>query len=118
MEMRVKLVLAVAVIIVLIASPVCFAAQKSTSGTQSTQKVNCLNKMKDGLTNVLTGWTEVPRKISETYGADKNIFEALTIGTLKGVMYAFGRTAAGAVDTVFFFIPPYDKPLVEPLYNP
>ena len=92
--------------LIVMASPLCFA-----------QEVNPFTKFSNGLMNVLTGWTEVPRQVSETYGDGNNMAEALTIGVLKGVIFAAGRTLAGGVDTAFFFIPPYDKPLVEPLYQ-
>ena len=81
------------------------------------QEASPVVKFSNGLLNVLTGWMEVPKQAKASYDADGNIFGALTIGTLKGAMYGAGRTIAGAVDTIFFFIEPYDEPLVEPLYD-
>ncbi len=93
-------------LLMLLMSPACFA------GTE------CLNKLGNGLVNVLTGWMEIPNQIIVTYDDTSNIAETALVGTLKGFIHAVGRTGAGAVDAVFFFIPPYDQPLVEPLYHP
>lgn len=93
-------------LVMLLMSPTCFAGGE------------CLNKLGNGLVNVLTGWVEIPNQIIATYNDTNNVAETAIVGTLKGFIHALGRTAAGAVDAVFFFIPPYDQPLVEPLYHP
>lgn len=89
--------------LITIAGPACFAAED-----------NPLGKLQNGLSNVLTGWYEVPKQMKNTYEEDKSIVAGATIGTLKGIIYGVGRTAAGILDTVSFPVPPYDKPLVEP----
>ena len=97
-------------VLVLLMSPTCFAGGEKCG--------ECFNKMGNGLVNLLTGWVEIPNQIIATYNDTNNIAETAIVGTLKGFIHAVGRTSAGAVDTVFFFIPPYDKPLIEPLYHP
>ena len=97
-------VLALLGVLVLAVEPVCFAEVPGP-----------VMKLTNGLSNVITGVVEVPKQMVDTFQKDKNGFEALTTGLLKGVIYGIGRTLAGAVDTVFFLVPPYDHPLVEPL---
>ncbi|NQU94871.1 MAG: exosortase system-associated protein, TIGR04073 family [Candidatus Omnitrophica bacterium] len=96
-------------LLMLLMSPTSFAGEKCGE---------CFNKLGNGLVNLLTGWVEIPKQIIATYDDTKNVAETAIVGTLKGFIHAIGRTSAGAVDTVFFFIPPYDQPLVEPLYHP
>ena len=73
-------------------------------------------KLGNGLGNTLTGWMEIPRKISEVSN-EKDAFAGITIGTLTGICYGVGRTAAGVLDTATFVVPPYDKPIMEPNYQ-
>ncbi len=87
------------------------------AGSSFAEDNSPLVKFKNGLVNVITSPVEIPKQIGQTYGDSDNMFEAMTIGMIKGVLYCAGRAIAGAVDTAFFFIPPYDKPLVEPLYQ-
>ena len=74
-----------------------------------------INKLSYGLGNLVTGVVEIPKQIGASFQKDHNGFEAMTTGLLRGVVYFVGRTLAGAVDTVFFMIPPFDKPLMEPI---
>jgi len=90
---------------------VSYAAEKAvehdaTAGT----------KLGNGLGNALTGWMEVPRKISEV-SQEKDAFAGITVGTITGAFYGVGRTAAGVLDTATFVVPPYDKPIMEPNYE-
>ncbi|MGB2706145.1 MAG: exosortase system-associated protein, TIGR04073 family [Candidatus Omnitrophota bacterium] len=73
-------------------------------------------KLGNGLGNALTGWMEIPRKISEV-SSEQDAFAGITIGTLTGAAYGTGRTAAGVLDTATFVVPPYDKPIMEPNYS-
>jgi len=82
------------------------AAHDATAGT----------KLGNGLGNALTGWMEVPRKMSEV-STEKDAFAGITIGTLTGAVHGIGRTAAGVLDTASFVDPPYDKPIMQPNYE-
>jgi len=93
-----------------VASPICFAQQKGE------KEATPLDKLGNGLTNVLTGWMEIPRCIDEK-SKEENLFAGLTVGTLKGICYALGRTVVGVIDTVTFVIKPYDQPIMEPNYS-
>ena len=96
-------------IIVVIVGLLMFMASASFAAEN-----NPMGKLQNGLSNMLTGWYEIPKKMKETYEEDKSIVAGVTIGTLKGAIYCVGRTAAGILDTVSFFIAPYDQPLMEP----
>jgi len=89
----------------------CVAAEEG-SGSQATPAT----KLGNGLNNLLTGWVEIPRQISEVSN-EQDMLAGITVGTIKGSVYAVGRTAAGALDTVTFMFPSYDKPIMEPLYQ-
>jgi len=86
------------------------------NGTTCLAKVpGPINKLSYGLGNLVTGVVEIPKQIITTYKKNNIGIEAITTGLLKGVVYCVGRTLAGAVDTVFFLIPPYDHPLIKPI---
>jgi len=89
----------------------CVAAEEG-SGSQATPAT----KLGYGLNNLLTGWVEIPRQISEVSN-EQDMLAGITVGTIKGSVFAVGRTAAGALDAVTFMFPAYDKPIVEPLYQ-
>ena len=91
--------------LMLSASPVCFADNPYAE------------KLATGLINLTTGWMEIGKQPMDTYNESNNIAEAWTVGLLKGVIFAVGRTIAGAIDTVFFFVAPHEKPLVEPMFD-
>jgi len=73
-------------------------------------------KLKNGLNNALLGWTELPRRIYDT-SQDKGMGEGLTIGLIDGLAFGIARTGAGIIDTAVFYMPPFDKPIMEPLYE-
>jgi len=72
-------------------------------------------KLNRGLTNILTGWFEIPNNMS--VGVSKHDFvSAFFIGLPKGCFMAIVRTGVGVYDTVTFPLPvPGDyKPILEP----
>lgn len=89
----------------------CYAA-----GEEAEQHATAATKLGNGLGNMLTGWMEIPRKISEV-SSEQDAFAGITIGTLTGACYGTGRTAAGVLDAGTFVFPPYDKPIMEPVYH-
>ena len=73
------------------------------------------NKLNRGLTNIFTGWFEIPNNMS--VGISKHdLISAFFIGLPKGCAMAIVRTGAGVYDTATFLFPvPKDyKPLLEP----
>lgn len=75
-----------------------------------------VTKGSGGLVNVTTFWAEVPKEIYDTT-ADSNILNGLTFGFVRGLIYGFGRGAAGVIDTTTCAVPPYDDPIVQPEYK-
>lgn len=88
-------------VVLLMASP-CFAE-------------NLFDKLGRGLINGATGWCEYPKQIVET-SKEHNIAVGLTWGQIKGLGMGVARTALGVYDTGTFYLPPYDKPVMEPRY--
>lgn len=76
---------------------------------------NALNKLGRGLSNIATGFVEIPKQIY-LVSTEKEPITGITYGTAKGVCYGVLRTSAGVYDTVTFVIPPYDKPVMQPSY--
>ena len=74
-------------------------------------------KLGRGITNVATGWMELPRSVYYR-GRDKGVLDGMTIGLLQGVGMTVVRTVAGAFEAVSFFVPApgfYDPMLERPL---
>jgi putative exosortase-associated protein (TIGR04073 family) len=75
------------------------------------------NKVARGVTNVATGWLEIPKQIYLTCKED-GYAKGLTIGPLKGLGMSLVRTAAGVGETFTFVIayPGFYDPLFDPSY--
>lgn len=58
-------------------------------------------KFMRGVTNVFTGWMEIPAQISRGY--KRQCFYGATVGVLTGVWYAAGRTFSGIYDMAGFW---------------
>jgi len=73
------------------------------------------DKLNRGLTNIFTGWFEIPKNMS-TAISKHNFASAFFIGLPKGCLMTIVRTGIGVYDTVTFAIPlPQDyKPILEP----
>ena len=73
------------------------------------------NKLQRGLTNIVTGWFEIPNNMSTGF-AKRDYISAFCIGLPKGCWMMIVRTGAGVYDTATFMVPlPKDyKPLLEP----
>ena len=73
------------------------------------------DKLNRGLTNIVTGWFEIPKNMSAA-SAKHDFVSAFFIGLPKGLWMTVVRTGAGVYDTVTFPIPfPKDyKPVLEP----
>ena len=72
-------------------------------------------KLNRGLTNIVTGWFEIPKNMSAAT-AKHDFVSAFFIGLPKGCWMTIVRTGAGIYDTLTFLFPvPKDyKPLLEP----
>ena len=75
------------------------------------------HKLARGAVNIVTGWVEIPKRISET-SATSGTAAGLTWGLLRGLGYGFIRTAAGFYElcTFPFPAPPNYEPVIQPPY--
>jgi putative exosortase-associated protein (TIGR04073 family) len=74
-----------------------------------------VRKLTRGITNTAFCWAEIPADVAKTAKQTDPII-GVTYGTVKGVFTGVTRGLLGIVDTLTFFIPPYDKPLMKPEY--
>jgi len=65
-------------------------------------------KLAEGVEEVSTGWTEVPKEIAET-SEEENIVEGVTKGTVEGAKTAVEVTADGIVKVSTFYVPEDDE---------
>ena len=73
------------------------------------------NKFGRGLTNLFTGWIEVPKNIYDIT-VEKNFLLGITIGLIEGIGMFIIRTGCGVYEIVTFFVPVPDNyvPLLLP----
>lgn len=74
-------------------------------------------KLVRGVGNVVTGWLEIPKQISLTW-QESGAGPAWSVGLLKGIGCAVGRTAVGAYEIVTFPAPLPDgyRVVMQPEY--
>ena len=72
-------------------------------------------KLGRAVTNILTGWVELPKNIYETK-VEEDMFAALTMGIAKGVGMTIVRIGAGVYELITFPfpIPEHYQPILEP----
>lgn len=74
-------------------------------------------KWGDGVINVMTCWTDIPRKIVEV-SEERSALAGYTMGFGEGIVSGVARGAAGAIDSGTAILPPYDeKPLMKAEYK-
>ncbi len=74
---------------------------------------DAFDKLGRGVANVATGWMDVPKEMEKRSDDDSNLFAALLVAPVKGLLKAVGRTVVGAYEIVTFPIPTY-KPVIDP----
>ncbi len=76
-----------------------------------------VKKLGRGLVNIVTGWVEVPKRITET-AHSQGTAAGLTWGLLRGLGYGLVRTVAGLYEVVTFPFPapPNYTPIIQPEY--
>ena len=88
-------------------------------GRYDTEKMDTdtfANKMGEGLINVATSWTDVPRQIDEV-SKESNILVGYTVGFGKGLILGIVRSISGTIEATASTLPPYDQPLLKPEYK-
>lgn len=73
------------------------------------------NKLGDGVLNIATCWTDVPRQINQV-SEERNIIEGYTLGFGEGILSGIARGVSGTYDAATFILPPYDEPMMQPQY--
>ena len=76
------------------------------------QDYNALRKISRGVVNTSLGWTEIVRQMIEVNEEEGEV-AGFFWGSLKGLVYALGRTLTGVYEVATFLLPPYSS-LVEP----
>lgn len=72
-------------------------------------------KALNGITNIATGFLEIPKNVINISNADNsNIFFGMTGGAAKGILDMVGRIGAGAADLITAPLP--TKPITQPQY--
>ena len=74
-------------------------------------------KLTRGCINIVTGWVEIPKRVSETSQVSGSA-AGFTWGILRGIGHGFIRTAAGFYElfTFPFPAPPDYTPVIQPEY--
>ena len=74
-----------------------------------------MSKLGRGAVNIVTGWVEIPKRISET-SQQQGTATGWTWGLLRGLGHGFVRTAAGFYEafTFPFPAPPGYQPVIQP----
>jgi len=67
-------------------------------------------KILSGVTNVATGWMELPKNIGIWNQKNNNMLSDFIEGVLWGAVHTAGRTASGAVDLATFWLPTFPTP--------
>lgn len=73
---------------------------------------DALQKLGRGAANITTGWMDVFKEIDKQ-SDEAGMLAGATVGPVKGIFKAVGRTLVGAYEVVTFLIPTY-KPIIEP----
>jgi len=77
--------------------------QKTIPNVPETYVAPMGNQLVRGITNVATGWGEIPRQI--VLAADESILLMVPLGLARGIIMTCARTVYGAAETVFFIVP-------------
>ena len=67
-------------------------------------------KILSGVTNITTGWMELPKNIIFWTQKDNGILVGFPEGVLWGIVQTAGRTASGAMDLATFWLPTFPTP--------
>jgi len=76
---------------------------------------NAINKLDRGVVNSATFWMELPAEVARV-SKERDPFAGLTIGVVHGAIATVFRAGTAVFDTLTFFAPPYDKPVMKPEY--
>ena|SRR3989338_4223228 len=89
-------VMALAVVLLVLVAP-CWAETTTTPDAMFV-------KLGRGVSNVLTGWLEIPYGVKTSFERTNPVGTTVT-GLIKGTAIGVGRTVVGAVEVVTFWLP-------------
>ncbi|MDO8730610.1 MAG: exosortase system-associated protein, TIGR04073 family [Candidatus Omnitrophota bacterium] len=106
-----------AVFLLVIATVAAAAAPASAVGNEIDTLGGMGAKLSRGTLNLVTGWLEIPKQISNVW-QESGPGPGMTMGFIKGLGFAVGRTAVGAYEIVTFPAPLPDgyQPIVQPKF--
>ena len=92
-------------------------ATTALAGAEPMEAGKAFTKLTRGGINIVTGWVEIPKRISET-SQESGTAAGFTWGLLRGIGHGFIRTAAGFYElfTFPFPAPPGYVPVIQPEY--
>ncbi len=76
---------------------------------------SAVNKLDRGLINGATFWMELPAEVAKV-SKEQNPAMGMTVGVVQGTITSVVRAGTALFDTVTFFAPPYNKPVMKPEY--
>ncbi|MBD3379268.1 MAG: exosortase system-associated protein, TIGR04073 family [Candidatus Omnitrophica bacterium] len=98
-----------------IAADMPTAKRSVSKGTKTaTYPAGPIQKAERGFSNVLFGWTEIPKRVVDKTKEYRNPFKGLVLGSFQGTCRAFARTVSGVSEVATFPIGGYEKPAVLP----
>lgn len=71
-------------------------------------------KILSGVTNVATGWIELPKNIFVWHQKSDNVLVNISEGVFRGIVHTARRTGSGALDLATFWLPTFPTP--DPLF--
>ena len=74
-----------------------------------------INKLDRGVINSATFWLEIPAEVAKV-SKEQNPLMGVTVGVVHGAITSVVRAGTALFDTLTFFAPPYDKPIMKPEY--
>jgi putative exosortase-associated protein (TIGR04073 family) len=101
-----KRILLFSLLVLLTGAQELFAKEEASSA---------FDKLSRGVVNTVTCWAEIPEGIIKVSKEEEPV-KGCVLGTIGGACAMALRAATGIFDTLTFFVPPYDKPLMEPEY--
>ena len=74
-----------------------------------------INKLDRGIINSATFWLEIPAEVAKV-SKEQDPLMGVTVGVVHGLVTSVVRAGSAVFDTVTFFVPPFDKPVMKPEY--
>lgn len=90
-------------------------APSSITQDNEQEENSAMNKLERGAINVATCWMEVPDGVAKGNKEEEPV-KGTILGIIGGACATALRAVTGVLDVVTFWLPPYNKPLMQPEY--